>query len=353
MAQLPKLILLLSIFSSTCLADAPDSAKVGVLLTMSGSFAAVGKDGREGVESALSMLGAGSKLSVQYSDSKSDPTTAVGEFRRLTTVEQVSGVYVFRGPIGAAVNPISRSSKVPLLGGIGNKDCTTVNEYAFQVWPRSDVEGAFLASKLKELGITDVAVITVQDDWTSSVSAGFREAFIAGGGKLVFDQEIIPTDTDFRTLLLQMSGKAPKAVFINVSIGQIGPILKQLKERDSKIPVFSNFWVGKKDVVEAAGNELLEGVRFVEMDSDLPALKEHLKATYGSAPSGATVSAYVATTLLYQAAQIKAGTSAELFDSLLKQTEVKTSDRTFAIKDRCVQFPLVLKAMHEGKGVKQ
>lgn len=134
------------IFIWSLLAVAPATGdpklKVGMLLPLSGPYAAVGADNRKGVEVALEESADKGSLEIVYADSRAEPHQAVSEFRRLTTAEGVSVVIAFRGPVGMAVNPISKTLRIPLLGGVGNKDFAAANPHAFQIWTRSDEEGA-------------------------------------------------------------------------------------------------------------------------------------------------------------------------------------------------------------------
>lgn len=290
-------------------------------------------------------------LDIVYADSKADPVTGINEFRRLTDTENVFGVYVMRGAVGMPLNPLSQSSGVPLLGGAGNKDFSTVNKYAFQVWSRSDEEGTFLAQIFKDRGYDSVALLTVQDDWQSSVSDGFRAAIDKLGLKIVSDQEVIPSDSDFRSLLLKIKSSSPKAIFANLAVNQIAPFLRQARDLGISTKMYCNLWIAKKDVIESAGMDVLEGVRFVEMDTNVPGLRKFVLDKYSATPSGATVSAYAATLLLLQtlSSNSSISTREDLYAELLKQTEISTPDGAIPIVDRRVRFPLKEKILKNGK----
>ncbi len=322
--------------------------KIGMLLVQSGQYAASGSDNQQGIAVAKAELDNADQLELIFADSKSEQTHAVSEFRKLLSIDKVAGIYVFRGQAGMAVNPLSKKSKLPLLGGVGNENFALGNEYAFQLWTRSDVEGAFLAEHTEQQGLKSVALISVQDDWMIAVSKGFREKKKELGGLIPLDEELLPSDTDFRSQLLKLRRIKADAIFLNVSYAQIGPFVKQLRELGINLPVFSNFWAGKNEAI-LAGGPAIEGVMFVEMLSNFPHLKNELKERFNSSPSAATISAYVATMLLGQAARgIRNSNSQELYEQLLAQREVRTRSGIFPIKDRFVQFPMVLRVVKNG-----
>lgn len=327
------------------------SFKIGMLLPLSGSYASGGVDNRQGIEAALATSKTARPLEIIYADSKADAVTGINEFRKLTKFDEVFAVYVMRGSVGMAINPISQSTKTSLLGGVGNKDFTSVNKYAFQIWSRSDDEGAFLAKTFKAKEYNRSAILTVQDDWQSAVSIAFRKEFPDQETKIVFDEEVAPAEADFRAMLLKIKTASPDVIFANLSVAQLGSFLKQAKELSIKANIYCNFWVAKKDVIESAGLDVVEGTRFIEMDTNIPALKKFVSEKYSSLPSGATLSGYAAIMLLQQVinANPDISTNEQLYKELLKQTEIQTPDGSIPIKDRCVKFPLVEKIIHSGK----
>lgn len=322
--------------------------KIGMLLPLSGSYASGGVDNQQGVEAALSLTNQAALFKVIYSDSRADATTGISEFRKLTDTDNVLAVFVMRGTVGMAINPISLNSKIPVLGAVGNKNFAATNQYAFQAWSKLDDEGAFLAKKLQDHGYHKVALLTVQDDWQGAVSDEFRKVFPAS---ILFDQEVVPSNLDFRSELSRIKALAPEVIFANLALAQIGPFMRQAKELNLNAKIYSNFWVAKKEVLDSVGAALLEGVRYVEMDTELPKLQKLINEKYSATVSGATLSAYASTLLLAQVIgkNPQITTRAELYAALLKQTQIETSDGPIAIVDRCIKFPLVEKTIQGGK----
>ena len=332
----------------------PGKVKVGMLLTLSGAFATAGEDGRKGVEAALAEPGVREALEVLYADSRNEPAAAISEFRRMVEGEGAVAIYTHRGPIGMSLNPVSRAAGVPLLGCVGNKDFAAENEFGFQLWPRSDEEGQFMADEFLKRGFRRVVLLYTQDDWTASVSHGFRDTFTASGGRLLLDQSVLPGEADFRTLLMKAKQLKPDAVYMNMLLPQLGAMVKQARDLQVGGEFFSNFYMTKRDVVESAGKAALEGVKYVEVDSDLPVLKGALGGDPADAPPALTISSYLGTKLLAQAARdAQGGTRAEMQQALLRQKEIRTADHVYPILDRYVKFPLVMKMMHGGRGGKE
>ncbi len=322
--------------------------KIGVLIPLTGSYAPIGVDNQQGIEVAKAELGSRSRIDFIIADNKADPIQSISEYKRLLLDPAIVGFFVFRGPPGMALNPLSRKDKISLLGGVGNQNFAEDNEYAFQLWPRADIEGAFLATKVHDRGFSKVALLTLQDDWTLAVLHGFREKFRSVSGTIVYDQEVLPNENEFRAHVAKLKSLDFDAVILNVGLNQTPTLAKQLREASIEKPIFSNFWAGKKEAITASAGAL-EGVMFVEMATDLKNLRANLISKFKSTPSGATLSAYVAALMLeHAAADLKIIDAAHFYDRLREVSEVETADGVFSVKDRLVQFPLTLRKIRKG-----
>lgn len=330
--------------------SASADTRVGVLLPLSGNYAALGVDNKQGIEAAIELSSYKAPLQLEFADSKADAATAVSEFRKLTRDGKVVAVYAMRGPVGMAINSISGDIGVPVLGGVGNKDFAAMNELAYQLWSTSDEEGRFLADALKNKQLSKVAVVTAQDDWPIAVSKSLRDQVQLNGGSVVYDQEYVPSDSDFRAAIVQLKTKAPDVVVVNLAINQLAPFFKQARQMKFVTRMYSNFWAAKKEVIGAAGTENVEGVTFVEMNTALPSLQKIIAEKFNSKPTGATLSAYAGMLLLLQvAAKHPEVNSASSFNQALAQVhEIETPDGPLAIHDRRVRFPLVERTIQSG-----
>lgn len=330
----------------------PSHLKIGAILTLSGSFASAGDDSRRGIEAALASRASSHRLHIVYADSRNEPSSAISEYQKLLSVDRVAAIYTHRSSIGMALNPIALRDQVPLIGAVGHQDFAAGNSLAVQAWPRAHDEGAFLAEELLRRNLRRIAILYTEDEWTSTVTEGFRSTLGKLGVTPVFDQVVLPGEQDFRTQLLKLKSSAPEAVYFNLLLPQIAPALRQAREMTIPGVLFSNFYAAKKEVRDAAGVDSLEGLRYVELDNDLPNLKKALGRD--EPPPGLAVAAYVSTILLLQAIEAEPSPSnaSQLMASLLHQKEVKTSDGSYKIEERCIKFPLVVKVMKNGAFIK-
>lgn len=338
---------------STCAEENNDKSlkiKLGMLLTLSGSFASVGEDQRKGIEAALAASPISELVIIIYSDSKNDPVTGISEFQNMNSVEKVSAVFLNRATIGIPINPISKLKKIPILGSVGHDNFLPANEYAFQLWPSAKEEGGFLANKSLSQGSKKIAIIHTEDEYMTSVVKNFKEGYLSQGGQIILDESVRPEEHDFRSLLIRLKQKSPDTIYFNLSIPQIISVMRQLKELNIKTKLLSNFYISKKEVLDAVDCSFLDGIQFAEIMTDLPNLKTKLNISKDEKIPALGVSAYVATTFLLQAVKrLKEDSNISFYQALLLQKEIKTPDYNYKVVDRHVKFPLILKELRSGK----
>ena len=170
-------------------------------------------------------------------------------------------MFVQRSTAGMAVNSLSLRDSLPLFGGVGHPLFVHRNEFAWQFWVSSDDEGGALADAAISRGYRSMAVMTVEDEWSVTVSAGFRTRYKELGGEITFDEFLLPTDTDIKPLLTKIRKASPSAVLLNLSIPQLGVAMKQIREMGLSTQIFSTFWAATPDVIQSSKGHA-EGVLF-------------------------------------------------------------------------------------------
>ena len=348
-----KFFLILCSLLSLSISSLAETTKIGVLVPLTGNYSALGEDCKLGLEIARQSSDF-SKLSFIFADSQADPKVAITEFNRLAERENISAVVLSRSGVGLAVNPLSLKKQIPILGMVGHEEFTKQNIYAFQFWPTPTQEGEKLAQVSLTAGKKTAAIIMSDDDWLLTLGAAFKKSFISGGGEIVQEELIPSSETDLSTVLLRGISKKPDLVYLNVSFGSLAPGLRRLHERAPNIKVISNFWVGKPEVIEAAGKEQIEGVGFDEISLQKNKfLTAFAKLNSSSTVSGMTYMCYSAFTALEQLSSASEAplNASTLYQAFLKLDQIEMLDEKLQVKDRFVIYPLAYKEIQNGKVV--
>ena len=269
---------------------------VGLMSDMTGSLAPNGEDCRNGYRIAIESFGPQDRVRFLFADSRGDGKTAVSEFQRLQE-QGIIALITNRSQVGMAINPLSSRSAIPLIGIVGHNDFVRNNPYALRMFPGVQVEAQALAEKATSLGLRKVAVITLEDEWLSSLTQEFNIALKQRGGQVLLNASVLPSELDFGALIGKI--KDADAVFMNLGIAQSGPFLRRLRELGVKSQVLSNFWGAKKEVLDETGPEAAEGLIFFETDLRQPKfIAEHRRLFGHDRASVVTYSCYAGLRLL-------------------------------------------------------
>ncbi|RIL12280.1 MAG: hypothetical protein DCC75_00715 [Proteobacteria bacterium] len=272
-------ILLLTLLPHILLAESPPPFTGGLLLELTGASSPNGQACKVGFDAAQKHLAPGGKVAgrqvrLVYGDSQREARVGLSEFRKLVDIDGAGFVVTLSSPVCMAVNPVSKQKGVPVFGIAGQADFVRENPYAFRFWLSAQAEGRAHAERLFSDGKRKAAVVTLEDDWTLSVSDSFKHRFLELGGEIVSDLEIPPASYEPAVIFTKVKAAAPQAIFVNLGIPQLGSAFRKIHELGISSTVHSNAWAQLSAVKEVAGAEAISGVvvtmpkapqRFLEM----------------------------------------------------------------------------------------
>ncbi len=221
--------------------------KVGFIGPLTGTPSLWGLGAKNLVELAVDEINQnsgvnGRMLEPIYEDGKCNPKDAVNSANKLIQVDQVK--FILGGhcsPETTAIVPIVDKNKVFLLAGITSSDgAVDGSDYAFRTSPPT-IENAEKISEIAIKKYKTTSMLTEQAAYAKSMSIDVKKSFEKLGGKVLSEDEYPPEQTDFRTQLLKIKEKNPDSLFFSPQTPNSAVlILKQMKELNMKMPVFSN-----------------------------------------------------------------------------------------------------------------
>jgi branched-chain amino acid transport system substrate-binding protein len=286
-----------------------------------------------------------------YGDTQDDARATVNEFKKLIQTDGVQTIIMSRSKTAMPVNPLSKQSEFPLVATAGHPAFVSSNPYAFRAYLNANNEGSFLANKVYALGLRHLATVTIQDEWNLAFSTAFSERFRKLGGAIDFEETLLPADMDFLSVISRLKQVNPEGIFCNLQLAQSGPFIRKLREQGLRAKLFSNYWLQKPEVQQAAGNEAIEGLMFNEVDSARPKYVAYAKKLYPTENSTpGTYICYVAAASIIQALNNSqhSGQPKTFSQSLLSLEQVTLLDDVIAVRDREVQYPQKLRVIRNG-----
>jgi branched-chain amino acid transport system substrate-binding protein len=227
-------------------AELPETIKVGVVVPLTGRYAAGGDQVRNGYELAVEDINNAGGVEVQGTklplelvilDDESDPTKTVQHMETLYAEENVVAYLGgFGSDLHAAAAAIAEKNKVPYLGVAFalNQIHQQGYQYLFSPFPKSpglakayfDVFDSLDPKPLK------VAIFQETTDWGAEMGGAWRQEAEARGYEIVADETYAPGATDFSDLILKAKDGGAQAVLALPNPPDAITLVKQMKELD-------------------------------------------------------------------------------------------------------------------------
>lgn len=225
---------------SAFLTDSPVSAeplRVGVILPLSGEFAAPGEACRKGVELAASELNAeGTPVRILVQDSPS--AAAKSTLSAYHKLKAADGVQVFLGFVSSeelsAVGPQAERDGSALVGFVASK---FKPKNTVLVWMSPEVEARRFAAEIFKVQ-KRVAILSGNQEWESAVSDAFTREFERLGGKIVLRVDSPFDSKDVRGAVLKVKQTDAEAVLVP-PYSLFSTYAKALRDIGIKLPLYS------------------------------------------------------------------------------------------------------------------
>ena len=276
-----KMLVLLSVFvvctvsgHSSAMAANPDKIKVGILLPLTGTFAAVAETQKEGALLAVDTINSKGGISMPWGKVKVEGVVADDEAKldvgvrryRYMVSEGVKGVGGQTwAPLAFAINalvakepmPYFPVSVIPKEGFLKGKMAPSTFAVLNTPWTIGYMDGA---AAIKTLGKKRIFFLARADSWGWDIRDGLYAAAKEYGGEIVGYEEVSMGTNDFTTILQKVKAAKPD-VFISAQFGGDAiALLKQCQQMglNKETTIFNAFITNV--VAKGLPPQALEGV---------------------------------------------------------------------------------------------
>ncbi len=320
--KLSFLFLALTLASAGCTkkqaADAPaasDVIKVGEVGSMTGTEGTFGVSTHNGIELAINQINAkggvkGKKLELISMDDQGKPEEAATAVTKLITQNKVAAIL---GEVASsrsmAMAPIAQQYQIPMISPSStNPKVTELGDYIFRVCFIDPFQGTVMAKFAAEnLKLKKVAILRdVKNDYSVGLADYFAKKFKEMGGTIVADQAYSSGDTDFKTQLTNIKGKAPEALMVPGYYTEVGLIARQAREAGITVPLLGGDGWDSPKLAEIGGKSV-EGSYFSnhysqeDQSAVVQTFVTEYKKAYNAVPDGLAAMGYDAAMVLADA----------------------------------------------------
>ncbi|MBC7226794.1 MAG: ABC transporter substrate-binding protein [Thermoflexales bacterium] len=302
---------------------APKALKVAILAPLSGDVATFGASTRDGALLAIEEWNAkggvlGRQIEAVVEDSQCEAEPAASAANKVINQDQVKfiiGEVCSKASI--PVSEIATANKVVQISPTSTNPKVTIDEAGnakptvFRACFIDPFQGTVAATfALNKLGAKTAAVLLDQgNDYVRGLAEFFRDAFEAGGGKVVVWETYTAGDTDFTAILTKVKDANPDILYLPDYYSTVNVIAAQANQMGIKaIKLGGDGWDSPKlDQAALAGGFF---TNHYSSEDTRPVVQDFVKryqAKYGSVPDALAALAYDAANILFMAIQ-QAGT---------------------------------------------
>jgi branched-chain amino acid transport system substrate-binding protein len=216
-------------------ASAADVVKVGIVIPMTGPFAAIGREVAAGAKLFVEQHGdmvAGKKIELIIRDDGSVPDNGKRLAQDLIVTDKVSFLGAGITPTALAMAPVVTEAKVPTVVMVsGTSILTERSPYFVRASVTLGQQSAVMADWATRNGSRrTVGIIT---DWTPGTEASkvYEQHFKDGGGQVLDMLRIPLASPDFAPFLQRARDVAPDSVFVSIPAFQAVALARQFSER--------------------------------------------------------------------------------------------------------------------------
>lgn len=246
---------------------AADPLKVGLVLPLSGPFAAYGKQIENGVRLYLKQNGdsfSGRKVELFLKDDTGvAPELSKRSAQELVVKDKVDILAGFGlTPSAFAVAPIATEAKKPMVVmNAATSAVTTKSEYILRTSMTLPQNAAPIAGWAAKNGIRKVFTVVADYGPGHDAEAQFKKSFVAAGGEVVGEVRTPMKTPDFAPFLQRIKDARPEAVFLFVPAGEQGiAFMKGFVERGldkAGVRLIATGDLTDEDVLDAIGEPAL------------------------------------------------------------------------------------------------
>ena len=237
---LGALVVALAVAVGSLPATAQGPIKIGASLSLTGTYAKLGKNQHEGYQLCQKELNAhggvlGRKLEFVVYDDQSMPATAVRLYEKLITEDKVDGVMgPYSSPVTEAVaNVTEKYKKVmvsPLAATTSIFKKTPRRQYIFMVISPAEVYLEGLVDMAAKRGLKTVAVVNEDTLFSKAAASGAVELAKKKNLQVVYQEAYPKGNTDFSALLTKVKATNPDVIAAATYFDDAVALTRQMRE---------------------------------------------------------------------------------------------------------------------------
>lgn len=236
--------------------------KIGVILPLSGGAAAYGGQIKNGIDLAFEEI-SDPMIKIIYEDSKCDQKESVSAYNKLVQTDKVKIIIGdFCSSSTLSITSLAERDRILLITpGAAATKISEEGDYIFRNHVLMNQKTSLLAqAALKRFKKIAVIYNSANDTFVEGMNI-FKNAYNKKDSEIVSIESFKTGDADFRTQLSKIKHNNPEAIYIGSIMPETALIVKQIKELDMNIQIFTDDSVVDSKFLNI-GKNMTEGIIF-------------------------------------------------------------------------------------------
>lgn len=238
-----------------------DPVMVGVSGPLTGQYAQYGADWKRGFDLAVDEVNGGGgiggrPLAYTFEDTQADPRQAVAVAQKFASDPRIIvELGDFASAASMAASPIYQRNKLVQFGFTNSHpDFTKGGDYMWSNAPNQADDMPVLANYAKKLGLKTFGIAYLNSDWGRTSKDLFVTAAQANGASVVASEAYLPTEQDFRSLLVRLRDAKPDSLILVSYYPDGATLMRQVRAEGINVPVVAAGSVYSPKFLELGGS---------------------------------------------------------------------------------------------------
>ena len=235
-----------------------------------------------------------------FEDNALDNARAVTSARNLLKTAGMQSLIVYGSGPSNVVAPLAEQAHIPMIGLSVDPNVSRSRSWVMIHWASNDHVADQLISELKDRRLALVAVVTSQVHGILDLEKVFLDKAKRSGLTVVFNEQVLPSETDFSTMIARLRRSNAQAVFLNLYFGQVGIFARQSVSQGFSPQFFGQFALDNDAEISASGGAL-NGAFFANTAAGDLSFDQAYMRRFGRLPTLGGISAYDSVSILDRA----------------------------------------------------
>ncbi|MFH0906503.1 MAG: ABC transporter substrate-binding protein [archaeon] len=313
---------------------------IGLIAPLSGSSADFGTEELKGINLALLESDIANKINIIAEDSANDPIKALSSFKKLIEIDKIDYLFGSMSSSGLVLRDEINKSQILSFWIAAHPNLLKDNKYIIRNIATINNEINLIVNYLKEKDINNCSVFYINDDFGTAA----RDSFVNNyNGDILEIQSYNKNSNDFKSEIIKVISKNPKALFIAGYGVETGILLRQIKELKYSGKIFGTIEISASNT-KLSAKDAIDGVIYTGYNIS-NTFRDKCKEQMGVEVTPNIFMGYIQTKILLEAIESTDGSKEKVREYILNKDKYDFGFGEIYLEDYEIIYPLELKEL--------